>query len=191
MFALIMHLITWRSQRQHLSRRPQSLIPAALSVHLPKQFAALSSHRQCCASEGELRSTPVPMSAIAKKRCRVMVGPPDKGAGRSGTSPSTDLNPASVARMPTGRRRARDEMRRLVRCGPTSEGGCDIRGWLAPIPDHLAPRRRNFAPPGGVFARGSAALRGEFTLRFHSSHSRNNAAGVPLPPLSNGVKHDQ
>ena len=99
MFALIMHLITWRSQRQHLSRRPQSLIPAALSVHLPTQFAALSSHRQCCASEGELRSTPVPMSAIAKKRCRVMIGPPEKGAGRSNHNLSPGLNPASVARM--------------------------------------------------------------------------------------------
>ena len=79
-------------------------IPAALSVHLPKQFAALSSHRQCCASEGELRSTPVPMSAIAKKRCRVMIGPPDKGSGRPHPSPSTDPNPASGAQMPTGRR---------------------------------------------------------------------------------------
>ena len=96
MFALIMHLITWRSQRQHLSRRPQPLIPAALSVHLPRQFAALSSHRQCCASEGELRSTPVPMSAIAKKRCRVMIGPPEKGAGRSNPNPSAELNPAGV-----------------------------------------------------------------------------------------------
>src|SRR5947208_16073038 len=99
MFALIMHLITWRSQRQHLSRRPQSLIPAALSVHLPKQFAALSSHRQCCASARELRSTPVPMSAIAKKRCRVMVDLLRRARAAPNPTLSPGLNPASAARM--------------------------------------------------------------------------------------------
>lgn len=100
MLALRTHLISRRSQRQHLSRRPQSLIPAALSVHVPRQFAALSSHCHFCASEGELRSTPVPMSAIAKKRCRVMIGPPEKGAGRSDPNLSTGLNPAGLACWP-------------------------------------------------------------------------------------------
>lgn len=65
-FAWIMQETNCRSQRQHLFRRPQSLIPAALSVQLPMQFAALSSHRQFCASAGELSSIPAPRSAIAR-----------------------------------------------------------------------------------------------------------------------------
>ena len=94
MLALRTHWISRRSQRQHLSRRPQSLIPAALSVHVPRQFAALSSHFHFCAFAGEVRSAPVPMSAIARKRCRVMIGPPEKGASRSDPNLLTRLNPA-------------------------------------------------------------------------------------------------
>ena len=48
-------------------------------AHLPTQFAARSSHRMPFASAAELKSTPVPMRLIAKKRCRVMVEPPEKG----------------------------------------------------------------------------------------------------------------
>ena len=47
-------------------------------AHLPTQFAARSSHRTPFASAAELKSTPVPMRLIAKKRCRVMVEPPEK-----------------------------------------------------------------------------------------------------------------
>jgi hypothetical protein len=53
-----------------------------ISAQTPKQLVAWDSH--CAgvfaaggfAAAGELRSTPVPMRVIAKKRCRVMDEPP-------------------------------------------------------------------------------------------------------------------
>src|SRR4249919_1089254 len=82
MFALRTHLISCQSQRKHLLWWPsQSPAPPDLSVHLPKQFAFLSSHDHTCASPGELRSTPMPIMVIAKKSCRVMIDPAEKGAG--------------------------------------------------------------------------------------------------------------
>jgi hypothetical protein len=61
---------------------PPVACPAVISTHLPMQFAALSSHWLVAASAGELRSTPVPMRVIAKKRYRVMVEPLEKDAER-------------------------------------------------------------------------------------------------------------
>ena len=79
MFALRTHLISCQSQRKHLLWWPsQSPAPPDLSVHLPKQFAFLSSHDHTFASPGELRSTPMPIMVIAKKSCRVMIEPPRK-----------------------------------------------------------------------------------------------------------------
>jgi hypothetical protein len=74
----IKHLVTCRSQDDmHLLL----FVPEPGLAHLPMQFAALSS--QCgasvTASAGELESAPIPMSVIAKKRCRAMVEPPEKG----------------------------------------------------------------------------------------------------------------
>ena len=76
--ARIKHLITRRSQyNMHLL----SFVPAPGLAHLPTQFAALSSHRGASntAAAGELRSTPMPMRVIAKKSCRAMFEPPEKG----------------------------------------------------------------------------------------------------------------
>src|SRR6266566_7862150 len=57
-----------------------SFVPPPGLAHLPTQFAARSSHPAAVtASAGELRSTPVPMRVIAKKRCRAMFEPPEKG----------------------------------------------------------------------------------------------------------------
>src|SRR5467141_2442379 len=69
--------------------------PPSGLAHLPTQFAARSSHRAASvtASAGELRSTPMPMRVIAKKRCRAMFEPPEKGE-RATLNPnlSTRLN---------------------------------------------------------------------------------------------------
>jgi len=102
LIALRTHLISCRSQRKHLLWwPPQSPAPPALSAHLPRQFAALSSHCHSCASAGEQRSIPVPMRVIAKKSCRVMVEPPEKGAGPSNLNLSTGPNPARPSLRPT------------------------------------------------------------------------------------------
>jgi len=74
----IKHLVTCRSQyHMHLL----SFVPPPGLAHLPTQFAAWSSHRAASvtASADELRSTPMPMREIAKKRCRAMFEPPEKG----------------------------------------------------------------------------------------------------------------
>src|SRR5256886_17391432 len=71
-----------------------SFVPPPGLAHLPTQFAARSSHPAAVtASAGELRSTPMPMRVIAKKRCRAMFEPPEKG-GRATLNPnlSTRLN---------------------------------------------------------------------------------------------------
>src|SRR3954454_21196305 len=71
-----------------------SFVPPPGLAHLPTQFAARSSHPAAVtASAGELRSTPAPMRVIAKKRCRAMVEPPEKGE-RATLNPnlSTRLN---------------------------------------------------------------------------------------------------
>src|SRR6185295_3260634 len=96
MLALRTHLISCQSQRKHLLWWPsQSPAPPDLSVHLPRQFAFLSSHDHTCASPGELRSTPMPITVIAKKSCRVMIEPPRKARattmGRHGSVPAADF----------------------------------------------------------------------------------------------------
>jgi hypothetical protein len=72
------HLVRCRSQRgTHLLY----FVPD-ISAQTPKQLVAWDSH--CAggfaaggfAAAGELKSSPVPMRVIAKKRCRVMVEPP-------------------------------------------------------------------------------------------------------------------
>ena len=71
----IIHLVTcWSQRRMHLFRcPPKSPAPPVKLAHLPTQFAARSSHREAVtASACALRSIPVPMRVIAKKRCRVM-----------------------------------------------------------------------------------------------------------------------
>src|SRR6478609_2857715 len=77
--ARIRHVVTRRSQEtMHLL----SFTPPPGLAHLPTQFAARSSHRRELnelASAAELKSTPVPMRLITKKRCRVMDEPPEKG----------------------------------------------------------------------------------------------------------------
>ena len=82
------------------------LTPPVGLTHLPMQFAALSSHRIAPASAGEW-STPVPMRVIAKKRCRVMVEPPEK-AERATLNPnlSTRLKPTFFRSGPFAHRRA-------------------------------------------------------------------------------------
>jgi hypothetical protein len=56
-------------------------VPLPGFAHLPMQFAALFSQRgpSVTASACELKSTPMPMRVIAKKRCRAMFEPPEKG----------------------------------------------------------------------------------------------------------------
>jgi hypothetical protein len=71
------HLVTrWSQDHMHLLE----FFPEPGLAHLPTQFAALFS--QCgpsvTASACELKSTPMPMSAIAKKKCRAMFKPPEK-----------------------------------------------------------------------------------------------------------------
>jgi hypothetical protein len=74
----IKHLVTrWSQDHMHLLE----LVPEPGLAHLPTQFAALFS--QCgpsvTASACELKSIPMPMSVIAKKKCRAMFDPPEKG----------------------------------------------------------------------------------------------------------------
>jgi hypothetical protein len=81
-------LINRRSQEdKHLFGRPcQSPAPPVGSAHLPRQLEKLFSQGQFipAASAGKLSNPTVLMRVIAnKKRCRVMVEPPGKGAGRS------------------------------------------------------------------------------------------------------------
>ena len=64
------------------------------------QFAALSSHWLVAASAGELRSTPVLMRVIAKKRYRVMVEPLEKDAER-GAYPAASSRGLRAAGMPS------------------------------------------------------------------------------------------
>ena len=56
-------------------------VPEPGFAHLPMQFAALSSQRgpSITAFAGELESAPIAISVIAKKRCRAMFEPPEKG----------------------------------------------------------------------------------------------------------------
>jgi len=96
MFALRTHLISCQSQRKHLLWWPsQSPAPPDLSVHLPKQFAFLSSHDHTFASPGELRSTPMPIMVIAKKKLPCHDRTSEKGArsaiGRHGSVPAADF----------------------------------------------------------------------------------------------------
>jgi hypothetical protein len=85
--ARVTQAINRRSQEnRHLFAWPcQSPAPPDGSAHLPTQKELLSSHRQLipAAPAGKLMKQPAPMRVIAKKRCRVMVEPPENGAGRS------------------------------------------------------------------------------------------------------------
>jgi hypothetical protein len=66
-----------------------SFVPAPGLAHLPTQFAALFSHRgaSVTAFAGELRITAMPIRVIAKKRCRAIFEPPEKGERGHFTSP--------------------------------------------------------------------------------------------------------
>jgi len=70
-------------------------------------ICGLISHRAASgtASAGELRSTPMPMRVIAKKRCRAMFEPPEKGE-RATLNPnlSTRLKPTFFSDQALGRR---------------------------------------------------------------------------------------
>jgi hypothetical protein len=99
--ARIIHLVTCLSQvSKHLfSWPPRSPAPPVLSAHLPRQFVVLSSHcTAVTASAAALRSVAVPMRVIAKNSCRVMVEPPEKGAGAAKSYALGEAEPTTFKR---------------------------------------------------------------------------------------------
>src|SRR6266487_7063300 len=112
-----------------------SFVPPPGLAHLPTQFAARSSHPAAVtASAGELRSTPMPMRVIAKKRCRAMFESPEKGE-RATLNPnlSTRLKPTFFRSGPwaAGWLLLVEEGER--RCLAVLRGRKTDRGWLYPL----------------------------------------------------------